>query len=66
MTKWEYKIIDSKDISGGGIFKGKDRADVEAYLNGIGKDGWEIISLDFNELGNRFDFSGAAKREISA
>jgi len=66
MTKWEYKIVDSKDVSGGGILKGKDRADVEAYLNGLGMDGWEIINLDFNELENRFEFSGVAKREIPA
>ena len=66
MTKWEYKIVDSKDVSGGGIFKGKDRAGIEAYLNGLGMDGWEIITLDFNELGNRFDFSGVAKREVTA
>ena len=66
MTKWEYKIVDSKDVSGGGIFKGKDRDQVEAYLNRFGKDGWEIINLDFNEIGNRFDFSGVAKREIPA
>ena len=66
MTKWEYKIVDSKDVSGGGIFKGKARADVEAYLNGLGKDGWEIINLDFRELENRFEFSGVAKREVTA
>ncbi len=65
MTKWEYKIVDSKDVSGGGFFKGKDRADIEAYLNGLGKDGWEIINLDFNEIGSKFEFSGVAKREIS-
>ncbi len=66
MTKWEYKIVDAKDVSGGGIFKGKDRADLQTYLNGFGKDGWEIINLDFLELGNRFEFSGVAKREVTA
>jgi hypothetical protein len=66
MTIWEYKIVDSKDVSGGGIFKGKDRADLEAYLNVLGKDGWEIINLDFRELESRFEFSGVAKREVTA
>jgi hypothetical protein len=66
MKKWEYKIVDSKDVPGGGVFKGKDRGDVEVYLNQLGADGWEIINLDFQELGNRFEFSGVAKREVSA
>ena len=64
MRKWEYKIVDSKDVPGGGIFKGKARSDVEVYLSSLGKEGWEIINLDFRELGNRFEFSGVAKREI--
>jgi len=66
MKKWAYRIVDSKDVSGGGVFKGKDRADVEAYLNELGKDGWEIINLDFRELESRFEFSGVAKKERSA
>lgn len=66
MKKWEYKIVDSKDVPGGGIFKGKARADVEAYLNQLGGEGWEIVNLDFQELGNRFEFSGVARREITA
>ena len=66
MKKWQYKIVDSKDVPGGGVFKGKERADVEDYLNNLGKDGWEIINLDFRELGNRFEFSGVAKREVNA
>lgn len=66
MTKWEYKIVDTKEVSKGGMFKGKDRADIEAYLNGLGKDGWEIINLDFRELENRSEFSGVAKRAVTA
>ena len=64
MKKWEYKIIDSGDVPGGSFLKGKDRTDVEAYLNGLGLDGWEIISVTFREWENRFGFSGIAKREI--
>jgi hypothetical protein len=33
MKKWEYRIVDSKDVPGGGIFKGKERSEVERYLS---------------------------------
>ena len=66
MKKWEYKIVDSKDVAKGGIFKGKNRTDVETYLSSVGGDGWEIINLDFRELEDRFEFSGVAKREVIA
>ncbi|MCP4082869.1 MAG: DUF4177 domain-containing protein [Planctomycetaceae bacterium] len=66
MKKWEYKIIDSKDVPGGGIFKGKDRSDVEEYLNQFGRKGWEIINIDFRELEDRYAFTGVAKRYIDA
>ena len=65
MKKWEYKIVDSKDVAGGGIFRGKDRLEVDKYLNSLGEEGWEVVSLDFRELENRFDFTGVAKREKS-
>ena len=63
MKKWEYMIVDSKDVSGGSIFTGKDRSQVDKYLNQIGQEGWEIINLGFRELDNRFEFTGVAKRE---
>ena len=66
MKTWEYKLVDSKDVCSGGVFKGKKRTDVEAYLNELGSDGWEIINLDFRELERRFEFSGVARREVSA
>ena len=65
MKKWQYKIIDSKDVPGGGVFKDKDRTDIETYLNDIGNQGWEIINIDFRELEHRFDFTGVAKKEIN-
>jgi hypothetical protein len=66
MKKWEYKIIDTKDVPGGGILKGKSRAAIEAYLNELGGQGWEIVNLDALELqGHRLTFLGAAKRERS-
>ena len=66
MRKFEYKIIDSKDVASAGVFKGRQRADVEAYLCTLGEDGWEIINMDFRELEGRLEFSGVAKREINS
>lgn len=66
MRKFEYKIIDSKDVASAGVFKGRQRADVEAYLCTLGEDGWEIINMDFRELEGRLEFSGVAKREVNA
>ena len=61
--KWEYKIIDSQDVDSGGVFKGRQRADVEAYLCELGRAGWEIFDLTFRQLEGRFEFSGVAKKE---
>ncbi len=66
MRKFEYKIIDSKDVASAGVFKGRQRADVEAYLCTLGEDGWEIINMDFRELEGRLEFAGVAKRQINA
>ena len=63
MTKWEYMVVDSKDVPGGGFFKGKDRSQVDRYLTQLGQEGWEIVNLDFRELGNRLEFTGVAKRQ---
>lgn len=64
MIIWEYKIIDSRDVPGGSAFKGKEKHDVEVYLNKLGRDGWEIINLDFRDIDERFEFSGVARREL--
>ena len=63
MKKWEYKIVDSSDVPRAGIFKGRDRSDVEKYLNSLGQQGWELVNADFRELENRYEFMGVAKRE---
>ena len=63
MKKWEYRIIDSKDISREGIFKGRSREKIEEYLNRLGEEGWEIINIDGYELESRTSFIGVAKRE---
>ena len=65
MKKWEYKVIDSRNLVGGGAFKGKEREVVEAYLNELGEQGWEIVDLHFREIQRGFEFSGVAKRALA-
>lgn len=64
MRKFRYKIVDSKDVESAGLFKGKKREDVEAYLNELGTEGWELVNADFRELEGRLEFSGVMKKEI--
>lgn len=64
MKKFEYKILDSKDVATAGLFKGRKREDVESYLSSLGSEGWEIINLDFRELEGRLEFAGIAKRAV--
>ena len=64
MRKYEYKVVDSKDVESAGLFKGKKREDVEAYLNSLGKQGWELVNADFRELEGRLEFSGVMKKEL--
>ncbi len=66
MKKWEYKIVESKNLTGGGAFKGKDREVVEVYLNQLGEAGWEIVALNFKEIQKGIEFTGVAKREVTA
>lgn len=63
MRKWEYRFLDSMDIEEGGFLAVKSRDAVEAYLNRIGDEGWEVINLDFVEIEGRTSFVGVAKRE---
>ncbi|MAE64212.1 MAG: hypothetical protein CMJ18_08040 [Phycisphaeraceae bacterium] len=62
MKRWEYRIIDSKDASGG-VFRGPDRQKLEDHLNALGDEGWEIVGVDFLELDNRHSFLAIARRE---
>ena len=63
MKKWEYRIIDTKEVPGGGIFKAKSRQAVEAYLNELGEQGWEVVNIDALEWKGCMAFLGVAKRE---
>ena len=60
--QWEYKVLDSTDVPRPGRFKERPRQAVEDYLNELGREGWEIINVDFRELESRMEFSGVAKR----
>ena len=64
MRKWEYKLVDSKDVASDGVFKGRSRAALEAYLNQLGAQGWELINIYSLELEGRREFVGVAKREL--
>ena len=63
MKKWEYRIIDTQEVPGDRIFKGKSRQAVEAYLNELGEQGWEIVNFDALEWKGCGAFRGVAKRE---
>lgn len=55
---YEYKVISSRDI------KGKDGAAVDEYLNSLGSEGWELVSIDMKEKeGTAISFLGLMKRK---
>ncbi len=65
MAKWKYKIIDSRDVEREGLFKGRAREKLEAYLNELGASGWEIVNVDFNDLTEGHGtFVGIAKKLV--
>lgn len=64
MTKWEYRVVDSREVSYFGKLGRITRADVEAYLCIIGKEGWEIVNLKFHHVRGTYEFNGVAKREV--
>jgi len=63
---WEYKIVDSDEAEKGGFLSGRSVEQVEAYLNILGAEGWEIVDLDFrmeaSMPGGPTHFHGLAKR----
>ena len=64
MPNWEYKLFSSQDVPGEGLFSLKrDRAALEAYVNELARDGWEIVDLDFSPSVEGFYFKGFARRE---
>lgn len=65
MDKFEYKLINSKEIEKDlGVHKGRSRQAVENYLNQLGREGWEIVALQFDEFsGKETEFIGLVKRK---
>ena len=64
MRKYEYKVVDTEDLYSAGQFIGIKREDVEAYLNSLGKQGWELVNADFREREGSLGFSGVMKKEL--
>ncbi|MDG1121352.1 MAG: DUF4177 domain-containing protein [Glaciecola sp.] len=64
MKKYEYKIVDTRDVESAGLFKGRQREDVETYLSSLGAEGWDLVNVDFRELEGGLEFAGIMKREI--
>lgn len=65
MPKWEYKLLNAHDAPSEGLFKGRSREGVEAYLNTLGAEGWEIVSIDFfDQMPGETGFLALAKREV--
>ncbi len=66
---WEYLIVDSSKAEKAGFLKGRTIESVEAYLNQLGAEGWEIVDLDFQMdptmPGGPTHFHGLAKRPKS-
>ena len=65
MKKFSYKVIDSKDVTSAGIFKGRKREDIESYLNGLGEACWELFNVYFREQEGAMEFAGVMKKELS-
>jgi len=64
--RWEYKLLSTKDLPGGGMLEMKERKReaVEAYLNQLGDEGWEIVSIDFSDtMASTSFFQALARRE---
>ncbi|GAA5135878.1 DUF4177 domain-containing protein [Thalassotalea piscium] len=64
MKKFTYKMIDTRDVESAGMFKGRKREDIEAYLNKLGAEGWELVNVDFRELEGGSEFAGIMKKEL--
>lgn len=65
MQNWEYKFLSTADLEKRGfLLKRVEPAEVEKYLNSLGREGWEIINLDFIDTTAFIDFRGIAKRPV--
>ena len=63
---FEYKLLSSEDVESRGFFAERKRKDVEAYLNQLGSEGWEILGINFIGVAGTeraASFAALAKRE---
>ena len=61
---WEYTLVSTNDVPGGGVLGVREREAVEAYLNQLGAEGWEIVGIDFTDTTQSPSFFQAlARRE---
>ncbi len=64
MKKWEYKLVNSNFFKKPGLLKDFAITDVEAYLNKLGQQGWEIVYFDCKfKIKEIETFTAVAKRE---
>lgn len=64
VRRWEYKLISTNDVPGGGFFGIKERDALEDYLNQLGAEGWEIVGIDFTDTTQSPNvFQALARRE---
>jgi hypothetical protein len=65
MTKWEYKVIDSYEAPRAQGKSIPENKEITEYLNPIGKDGWELVSvMRTNTDGSLLSFKAFFKREL--
>ena len=66
MTKWEYKFLTTADLEKRGfLVPTVEPEQIESYLNSLGDEGWEVISVDFIDTTSFINFRGVAKRPKS-
>jgi hypothetical protein len=63
--QWEYKLFESKDADVAGLDRRGKRTRLQQYLTSLGREGWEIINIDFHDLNIGMSFVGVAKRPLT-
>jgi hypothetical protein len=58
-VQWEYRVV-----SYGGTFRGAKDEQMEAELNALGEEGWEVVGLTNRE--NTYRITLVAKRPLTA
>ena len=63
MQTWEYRFFSNTDVAWEGIFTPAGRGALEQALNDLGREGWELVSIDFvDDVINSFRFAAVLKR----